>query len=64
MVVCLVGNKTDVAADRRAVSTEEGAAFAAASGLLYAETSAAEDGGSVGAAFFKIAGAVVDADGY
>ena len=63
MVVALIGNKADLG-DARAVSAEEGAAAAAAAGLLFAETSAAEDGGSVGAAFLAIAGAVAEADGY
>jgi Ras-related protein Rab-2A len=39
MTVALVGNKADLG-HRRAVSTEEGAAFAAEHGLLFLETSA------------------------
>jgi Ras-related protein Rab-2A len=39
MVILLIGNKNDLE-DRRAVSTEEGQAFADANGLLFLETSA------------------------
>jgi Ras-related protein Rab-2A len=39
MVILLIGNKNDLE-HRRAVSTEEGQAFAAANGLLFMETSA------------------------
>lgn len=39
MVILLIGNKNDLE-DRRAVSTEEGQAFADANGLLFMETSA------------------------
>ena len=64
MVVALIGNKADLPEGDRAVSTWEGQAAAAAAGLLFAETSAAEDGGTVEAAFLSIARAVAEADGY
>ncbi|KAJ2332070.1 GTP-binding protein of the rab/ypt, partial [Coemansia sp. RSA 2681] len=53
IVIALAGNKTDLA-DRRTVSKEEGAAYAAASGLLFFETSA-QSGENVGELFEKLA---------
>ncbi|KAF6258761.1 P-loop containing nucleoside triphosphate hydrolase protein [Scenedesmus sp. NREL 46B-D3] len=46
-VQMVVGNKIDLAADARAVTSDQGAAFARAHGCLYKETSAKEDCGGV-----------------
>ena len=40
IIIMLVGNKLDLAEDHRAVSTEDGKAFAEQEGLLFLETSA------------------------
>eukprot|EP00882_Tetradesmus_deserticola_P002875 GHRQ01003057.1.p1 GENE.GHRQ01003057.1~~GHRQ01003057.1.p1 ORF type:complete len:223 (+),score=81.19 GHRQ01003057.1:251-919(+) len=46
-VQMVVGNKIDLAADARAVTPDQGAAFARAHGCLYKETSAKDDCGGV-----------------
>jgi Ras-related protein Rab-2A len=53
MVIMLIGNKNDLE-HRRAVSTEEGKAFAAAHGLIFMETSA-KTSHNVEVAFLKTA---------
>ncbi|KAJ2745206.1 GTP-binding protein of the rab/ypt [Coemansia sp. BCRC 34301] len=53
IVIALAGNKTDLA-DRRTVAKEEGAAYAATSGLLFFETSA-QSGENIGELFLKLA---------
>jgi len=56
VVIMLVGNKTDLA-DKRAVAAEEGAARAAAEGVLFIETSA-KGGFNVKALFRRLATAL------
>jgi len=56
MVILLIGNKNDLE-HRRAVSTEEGKAFADANGLLFLETSA-KTAYNVEQAFLKTAGEI------
>ncbi|KAJ1824930.1 GTP-binding protein of the rab/ypt [Coemansia sp. RSA 2671] len=53
IIIALAGNKTDLA-DRRTVSKEEGAAYAATAGLLFFETSA-QSGENVGELFVSLA---------
>ncbi|KAJ2005226.1 GTP-binding protein of the rab/ypt [Coemansia sp. RSA 2322] len=53
IVICLAGNKTDLA-DRRTVSREEGSGYAATAGLLFFETSA-QSGENVGDLFVSLA---------
>ena len=53
MVIMLIGNKNDLE-HRRAVTTEEGKAFAAANGLIFMETSA-KTAHNVETAFLKTA---------
>mmetsp|Transcript_17617 Transcript_17617/g.27437 ORF Transcript_17617/g.27437 Transcript_17617/m.27437 type:complete len:247 (-) Transcript_17617:165-905(-) len=66
VVICLVGNKTDLGADKRQVSTEEGEEKAAKDGLLFVECSA-KAGYNVKALFRKLAmslpGSVDNANG-
>lgn len=65
VVVCLVGNKTDLGADRRQISTEEGEERARKDGLLFMECSA-KAGYNVKSLFRKLAtslpGSVDDAN--
>ncbi|XP_010522902.1 PREDICTED: ras-related protein RABA3 [Tarenaya hassleriana] len=52
-VMMLVGNKADLAADRRAVPTEDAVEFAETQRLFFSETSALS-GGNVDAAFLRL----------
>ena len=54
VVICLVGNKTDLGNDKRQISTEEGEARAKKDGLLFMECSA-KAGYNVKAVFRKLA---------
>lgn len=54
VVICLVGNKTDLGNDKRQISTEEGEARAKKDGLLFMECSA-KAGYNVKALFRKLA---------
>merc|ERR550539_115897 len=54
VVICLVGNKTDLGADKRQVSTEEGEEKAKKEGLLFMECSA-KAGYNVKSLFRKLA---------
>lgn len=54
VVICLVGNKTDLGAEKRQVSTEEGEEKAAKDGLLFVECSA-KAGYNVKSLFRKLA---------
>lgn len=58
MVIMLIGNKNDLE-HRRAVSTEEGQAFADANGLIFMETSA-KTAHNVEEAFLKTASQIHD----
>ena len=57
VVICLVGNKTDVGNDKRQVSTEEGEEKANKDGLLFMECSA-KAGYNVKSLFRKLATAL------
>jgi len=61
VVICLVGNKTDLGNDKRQVSTEEGEERAAKDGLLFMECSA-KAGYNVKSLFRKLATALPGAD--
>lgn len=52
-VIMLVGNKADLAADKRAVSTEDAVEFAETQRLFFSEVSALS-GGNVDDAFFRL----------
>ena len=54
VVICLVGNKTDLGNDKRQVSTEEGEEKAKADGLLFVECSA-KAGYNIKSLFRKLA---------
>jgi small GTP-binding protein len=58
LVIMLVGNKTDLES-RRAVTTEEGAAFARKNGLIFVEASA-KTAHNVEEAFFETGRKIVD----
>ena len=59
-VIMLVGNKLDLAEDRRAVTTKEGQTFAEKNGLFFIETSA-KDATNVEAAFQQTLEGISDA---
>ena len=61
VVICLVGNKTDLGNDKRQVSTEEGEERATKDGLLFMECSA-KAGYNVKALFRKLATALPGTD--
>lgn len=66
VIICLVGNKTDLGADKRQVSTEEGEEKGSKEGLLFVECSA-KGGYNVKSLFRKLAlslpGSVDNANG-
>ena len=57
ILICLVGNKTDLE-DKRVVSKEEGEKFAEDNGLIFFETSA-KTGQNIEEMFFKCSGDIV-----
>ena len=61
VVICLVGNKTDLGNDKRQISTEEGEARAKKEGLLFMECSA-KAGYNVKALFRKLATSLPGSD--
>jgi Ras-related protein Rab-6A len=61
VVICLVGNKTDLGNDKRQISTEEGEERAKKDGLLFMECSA-KAGYNVKSLFRKLATALPGSD--
>ncbi|KAK3083272.1 hypothetical protein FSP39_018139 [Pinctada imbricata] len=53
IVICLVGNKADMAAEKRAISKEEGQEFAMSNNLIFSETSA-KTGMNVDEVFYSV----------